>query len=126
LFIVQALNSDLGYAFVPHASTSPKPLEKGANFENVAKKVTVYGRQWTLAIVDEAHNFRNINQTFHAAQSLRSMADGFVAMTATPVQTRPLVSRNTDELHGLIDYDYGCLTGHLEYRYGTWTGSLPP
>jgi len=60
---------------------------------------TVFGKRWVLAVVDEAHSFRTIKRAYRAAIGLRGTADNFVAMTATPVQTRPMVSISTASFH---------------------------
>jgi superfamily II DNA or RNA helicase len=62
---------------------------------------TVFGKQWMLAIMDEAHSFRNVRRAYRAAIGLRGAADNFIAMTATPVQSRPMVCSRS------VMYRYG-------------------
>ena len=52
---------------------------------------TVFGRRYLGVAIDEAHGFRNANKLYGAVHMLRDKTDILVAMTATPVQTRPLV-----------------------------------
>lgn len=54
---------------------------------------TVFGRRYLGIAIDEAHGFRNANRLFSAVRALRDQTDILVAMTATPVQTRPSVRR---------------------------------
>jgi hypothetical protein len=56
------------------------------------QKKTIFGRRYLGVAVDEAHSFRNVNKLFGAVRALRELTDIFVAMTATPVQTRPSAS----------------------------------
>ena len=53
---------------------------------------TVFGRRYLAVAVDEAHGFRNVNKLYGAVRVLREKTDILIAMTATPVQTRPSVS----------------------------------
>lgn len=53
---------------------------------------TVFGRRYLAIAVDEAHAFRNVNKLYGAVRALREQTDVFVAMTATPMQTRATVS----------------------------------
>jgi len=94
-FILQALVSDSSVAFAHQARNSlsvAEMPERARNWETVGKVSTIYGKAWTLAIMDEAHGFRKVNQSYRSALALRGTAQSFVAMTATPVQTRPAVS----------------------------------
>ena len=53
---------------------------------------TVYGRKWSLVIVDEAHVARKYNKYYLAFRGLRERAFATFALTATPVLTTPSVS----------------------------------
>lgn len=53
---------------------------------------TVFGQRYLALAVDEAHGFRNVNKLYGAVRALREKTDIFVAMTATPVQTRATAS----------------------------------
>lgn len=57
------------------------------------KANTIYGRRFLAVAIDEAHAFRNRNKLHTAILALREKTDLLVAMTATPVQTRPAVSK---------------------------------
>ena len=52
---------------------------------------TIFGRRYLGVAIDEAHGFRNANKLYGAVRALRDKTDILVAMTATPVQTRPAV-----------------------------------
>jgi hypothetical protein len=54
-------------------------------------KSTIFGRRYLGVAIDEAHGFRNANRLYGAVRALRDQTDMLVAMTATPVQTRPAV-----------------------------------
>jgi len=49
---------------------------------------TIYGQQWLISAIDEAHNVRNLNHAYFASISLRMQSQFIVAMTATPVNTK--------------------------------------
>jgi hypothetical protein len=57
---------------------------------------TVFGLRYLGVAVDEAHGFRNVNKLYGAVRALRQQSDVLVAMTATPVQTRPSASAGTE------------------------------
>ena len=86
---MKALSSDYGIAFTPMSSKSPTspPTRKLTNPNS-----TIFDRDWRCALVDEAHNCRNFGKTYSAVLMLRTKATFMVAMTATPVTTRPMVS----------------------------------
>jgi hypothetical protein len=86
---IKALSSDYGIAFAPMSSKSPTspPTRKLSNPNS-----TIFDRDWRCALVDEAHNCRNFGKTYSAVLMLRTKATFMVAMTATPVTTRPMVS----------------------------------
>lgn len=65
--------------------------EKKSSFSELAQ-TTLYGMSWTVMAFDEAHIYRNAGKTFWAAYSLRKQSEFAVAITATPVVSRPQVS----------------------------------
>lgn len=67
-----------------------KPLES-ARFANNAPN-TLFGHQYALVAVDEAHAARKHNVVHMALRALKEKTNVLVAMTATPVTTRPQVS----------------------------------
>ena len=116
--ILQALVSDCSVAFAHQARNSLSVTEMPAcarNWETVGKVSTLYGKPWTLAIMDEAHGFRKVNQSYRSALALRGTAQSFVAMTATPVQTRPAVSCNSVLTYYLFGASNTPSTGLVEY-----------
>lgn len=62
-----------------------------ARFE-VKSPTMVYGRTYTFFVMDEAHSARKHNLAHLAARALWERATLMVAMTATPVTTKPQVS----------------------------------
>ncbi|KAI9457025.1 P-loop containing nucleoside triphosphate hydrolase protein [Boletus coccyginus] len=64
----------------------------GARYESVSP-ITVYGRQYTFVIMDEAHCARKHNGIHRAFRGLRERGTAVIAMTATPVTTKAQVSR---------------------------------
>jgi hypothetical protein len=56
---------------------------------------TVFGRLWSLTIIDEAHFARKLGRLYVAARALREASFSTVAMTATPILTDPIVSPNS-------------------------------
>jgi hypothetical protein len=92
LTLFQAIASDGDATFASFTSSSPANVfDHLSNYDSVGAIMTVFGKRWVLAIVDEAHTFRNVKRAYRAAIGLRGQADNFIAMTATPVQTRPMV-----------------------------------
>lgn len=53
---------------------------------------TVFSRKWVLAVMDEAHVSRKLNQSYRAYLALRLHSWYIVAMTATPINGGPSVS----------------------------------
>src|ERR1700685_1206575 len=86
---MKALASDYGIAFTPMNAKRPtSPPTRRPTESNT----TIFDRDWRCALVDEAHNCRNFGKTYSAVLMLRTQAAFMVAMTATPVTTRPMVS----------------------------------
>jgi phage terminase large subunit-like protein len=82
---------------------------------------TVFGRRYLAVAVDEAHAFRNTNKVYTAVRALREKTDLFVAMTATPVQSRATVCDTSYEMHCVSDMVLNTCTGPMEY----WEGDRP-
>ncbi|KAH9048618.1 P-loop containing nucleoside triphosphate hydrolase protein [Lactarius deliciosus] len=66
---------------------------------------TIFGRRYLGVAIDEAHGFRNMNKLYGAVRALRDKTDIFVAMTATPVQTRLADLWNIGKVIGLPAFD---------------------
>ncbi|RDB30571.1 DNA repair and recombination protein RAD54 [Hypsizygus marmoreus] len=64
------------------------PLRPIANAEKLFPK-TIFGREWLVAALDEAHNCRNLTFKHLSARALREKTELMIGMTATPVTTRP-------------------------------------
>ena len=53
---------------------------------------TLFGREWLVVAIDEAHVARKINKAYVGAFQLRLRAKVPIAMTATPILTGLMVS----------------------------------
>jgi hypothetical protein len=84
----QALQSDSALVHILQGRKKPEARPRSQYVENT----TIYGRRYLAVAIDEAHSFRNVNKLYSAVRGLREKTDMLVAMTATPVQTRPSVS----------------------------------
>ena len=51
-------------------------------------KSTLFGYQYLLVVMDEAHSARKFNKIHTAYHGLRQQSRAIVAMTATPVMTK--------------------------------------
>ncbi|KAG1793303.1 P-loop containing nucleoside triphosphate hydrolase protein [Suillus plorans] len=87
----KALESDCDRIFEANNLTPTKYPRQKTNYTSDASS-TAYGRDFLLGLVDEAHNYRNIKKGYWAIFCLRSLCHTMVAMTATPITSRPLVS----------------------------------
>ncbi|KAG2336606.1 hypothetical protein BDR05DRAFT_896483 [Suillus weaverae] len=87
----KALESDCDRIFEANNLSPTKHPRRKANYTADAPS-TAYGREFLLGSVDEAHNYRNIKKGYWAIFCLRSLCQAIVAMTATPITSRPLVS----------------------------------
>jgi superfamily II DNA or RNA helicase len=54
---------------------------------------TLYGLTYAGLVIDEAHGARNVGRQYSAFYQARTQSAFTVALTATPVTTRPLVSQ---------------------------------
>jgi hypothetical protein len=78
------VQADSNHIHVPTAGSRNPRLSR-------PEETTIYGRQFLAVAIDEAHAYRNPNKAYTAMRALREKTDLLVAMTATPVQTRPAV-----------------------------------
>lgn len=88
----QALESDGTACYKLNPKEPSAPLQVQMPGGRIAISSSVYGRKWLLAAVDEAHNCRIVNKTYRAVFGLRAQSHAIIAMTATPVNSRPMVS----------------------------------
>ncbi|KAG2063485.1 hypothetical protein BDR04DRAFT_1037816 [Suillus decipiens] len=89
----KALESDCDRIFEANNLTPTKHPRRKANY-TMDVSSTAYGRDFLLGLVDEAHNYRNIKKAYWAIFCLRFLCHAMVAMTATPITSRPLVSNH--------------------------------
>lgn len=59
---------------------------------------TVYGRTYTFFVMDEAHSARKHNLARMGTHALRERSTLMVAMTATPMTTKPQVHSYTNDV----------------------------
>ena|ERR1700744_6315299 len=86
---LQALQSDFSCVHVLQGRAKPKLRTHSGG---ILVNNTIFGRRYLAVAIDEAHGFRNVNRLYGAVRALRDKCDILVAMTATPVQSRPAVS----------------------------------
>ncbi len=55
-------------------------------------KSTIYSQEFLLVAADEAHSARNLGWGYASLLRARTKAKSMLALTATPANTRPLVS----------------------------------
>jgi len=113
---IQALVADMRLAFTSDTKSVAALSKLARNFDKEGKVKTLFGRHWTLAVVDEAHSFRKTNNMYRGALAMRSYADHFIGMTATPVQTRPEVCAHSYADHHTDDEIAHITAGLVEYR----------
>lgn len=84
LFRVQPIQSDFNQVMRVSESGPIHSPQQTEAFESEGRQ-TIYGQKFTLVAMDEAHDCRKTNRTFHALCGLRDCSDTFIAMTATPL-----------------------------------------
>ena len=65
--LLQALVSDSSVAFVHQSRETMSIAEMPQhvhNWDTVGKVLTLFGKSWTLVIMDDVHNFHKINQSY--------------------------------------------------------------
>ncbi|KAH9046210.1 P-loop containing nucleoside triphosphate hydrolase protein [Lactarius hengduanensis] len=96
-----ALQSDSSAIHVVEGPAKPSMTVRARFIESQ----TIFGRRYLGVAIDEAHGFRNVNKLYSAVRALRDKTDMFVAMTATPVQTRLADLWNIGKVIGLPAFD---------------------
>ncbi|KAG1763002.1 P-loop containing nucleoside triphosphate hydrolase protein [Suillus placidus] len=96
----KALESDCDRIFEANNLSPTKHPRQKTNYTADAPS-TAYGREFLLGLADEAHNYRNIKKGYWAIFCLRSLCQAIVAMTATPITSRPLDVWNIGRCLGL-------------------------
>ncbi|KAG1891850.1 P-loop containing nucleoside triphosphate hydrolase protein [Suillus fuscotomentosus] len=96
----KALESDCDRIFEANNHTPTKHPRRKTNYTTDVPS-TAYGRDFLLGVVDEAHNYRNIKKGYWAVFCLRLLCHAIVAMTATPITSRPLDVWNIGRCLGL-------------------------
>ncbi|KAH9011430.1 P-loop containing nucleoside triphosphate hydrolase protein [Lactarius deliciosus] len=82
----QAVQSDSSYVHLPCIGTRNPRVKKVAGRDEVD---TIFRQRYLCVAIDEAHAFRDPNKAYTAVRALRERTDMLVAMTWTPLQTRP-------------------------------------
>ncbi|KAG2097976.1 uncharacterized protein F5147DRAFT_777839 [Suillus discolor] len=100
----KALESDCDRIFETNNSAPTKHPRQKINY-TMDVSSTAYGRDFLLGLVDEAHNYRNIKKAYWAIFCLRLLCQAMVAMTATPITSRPLDVWNIGRCLGLELFD---------------------
>ncbi|KAH9019867.1 P-loop containing nucleoside triphosphate hydrolase protein [Lactarius pseudohatsudake] len=82
----QAVQSDSSYVHLPCIGTRNPRVKKVAGRDGVD---TIFRQRYLCVAIDEAHAFRDPDKAYTAVRALREKTDMLVAMTWTPLQTRP-------------------------------------
>jgi hypothetical protein len=69
---------------------------------------TLFGRKWSILVIDEAHNMRNRNSAYWACLGLRDSSAIRIACTATPLHTRSEDIASMGRLIGHKAFDKDC------------------
>ncbi|KAG1833201.1 P-loop containing nucleoside triphosphate hydrolase protein [Suillus subalutaceus] len=96
----KALESDCDRIFEANNLCPTKHPRQKSNY-TIDAPSTAYGRKFLLGLVDEAHNYRNVKKGYWAIFCLRLLCQAMVAMTATPITSRPLDVWNIGRYLGL-------------------------
>ncbi|KAG1741204.1 P-loop containing nucleoside triphosphate hydrolase protein [Suillus occidentalis] len=97
----KALESDCDRIFEANNLNPTKHPRQKSNYTADAPH-TAYGRKFLLGLVDEAHNYRNVKKGYWAIFCLRLLCQAMVAMTATPITSRPLRFQQGDRIATII------------------------
>ncbi|KAG1837021.1 P-loop containing nucleoside triphosphate hydrolase protein [Suillus tomentosus] len=97
----KALESDCDRIFETNNRTPTKHPRRKPNYTMDAAS-TAYGQNFLLGVVDEAHNYRNVKKAYWAIFCLRLLCHAMVAMTATPITSRPLRFKQGDRISKII------------------------
>ena len=85
---IYALTSDSAIIHQHHGWGKPRVNAHAKNMEGS----TIFGRRYLVVAIDKVHAFRNVNKLYGAVWGIREKTNIFIAMAATPAQTRPAVS----------------------------------
>ncbi|KAG1786495.1 P-loop containing nucleoside triphosphate hydrolase protein, partial [Suillus variegatus] len=96
-----AIQDDAATIFGDGPREDPGRPRKSARYDQVHDK-TIYGRDYGMMIVDEAHVVRKYNKVHLACRGLSQRCLIVVAMTATPVTTKPAAGVEGSVLRGLL------------------------
>ncbi|KAG1851648.1 P-loop containing nucleoside triphosphate hydrolase protein [Suillus subluteus] len=97
----KALESDCDRIFEANNLCPTKHPRQKSNY-TIDAPSTAYGRKFLLGLVDEAHNYRNVKKGYWAIFCLRLLCQAMVAMTATPITSRPLRFQQGDRIATII------------------------
>jgi hypothetical protein len=110
--VFQALQSDFD-AVLQADKMNPTSLPmKQASFDQNSPK-TLYGHEFLITMIDEAHFCRTHNKAYFASFGIMERSKCKVAMTATPVISRPQVSLVLP-ISTPFDTSSSSLAGHLD------------
>ncbi|KAH9949213.1 P-loop containing nucleoside triphosphate hydrolase protein, partial [Amylocystis lapponica] len=104
LALVTAIQSDSDAVFVQKLKPKHGDAVHSRSYNNNVSS-TVYGYTFGLTIMDEAHTVRTLNKVYMAARELRKCSRMTVAMTATPVMTRPTDVWNMGRFLGIPAFE---------------------
>ncbi|KAG2134716.1 P-loop containing nucleoside triphosphate hydrolase protein [Suillus cothurnatus] len=96
-----AIQHDTSTLFSNGPPEDPGYPKKTPRYEHVHRN-TIYGQQFCMLFVDEAHAARKYNKVHLAVRGLLERCMAIVAMTATPVTTKPATGMEGSILRGLL------------------------
>ncbi|KAG2335631.1 hypothetical protein BDR05DRAFT_898054 [Suillus weaverae] len=101
LATTNAAQDDAATVFVENDRDSyGKPIA-GARFGRLGSN-TLFGHDYNVTFFDEAHCARKYNKVHVAARGLQERSHSMVAMTATPVTTKPAAGVESSILRGVL------------------------
>jgi hypothetical protein len=86
--------------------------QKTARYDRIHGN-TIYGQHFCMLVADEAHVARKYNKVHLAFRGLLERCMAIIAMTATPVTTKPAVSDGARRASG-------CNINRLTRTSGSW------
>ncbi|KAG1798808.1 P-loop containing nucleoside triphosphate hydrolase protein [Suillus variegatus] len=86
----------------------------GARFRRLSPN-TLFGHEFNVTLFDEAHCARKYNKVHVAARGLQERSHSMVAMTATPVTTKPAAGVESSILRGVLVGNHNPEAAQEEY-----------
>ncbi|KAG1717478.1 P-loop containing nucleoside triphosphate hydrolase protein [Suillus lakei] len=101
LATTNAAQDDAATVFIENDKDSYGKPTAGARFGRLSPN-TLFGHDYNVTLFDEAHCARKYNKVHVAARGLQERSHSIVAMTATPVTTKPAAGVESSILRGVL------------------------